>query len=386
MKVILGCDPLLMPLAGIGQYTQNLGLQLVSENRLCSLELFAHGRFFDSSLLTSSLISEPKNQLTLFGRIRSNMAKSLLAVNAYESIMPPLNRWRLRNHSGAIFHSPNFIMPNFNGKSVVTIHDLSTLRFPDFHPKARVKFVNNTIKNSCQKADLIVTDSEFVREEILETYSVEPDRIVCVHLGAQEKFHPRTFSQCSELLSKIHLGYKRFFLFVSTLEPRKNIGRLLQAYSDYRLLNSEALPLILVGGIGWKDASFTQLLSELTDKGWVKRLGYLDSEDLAILYSAARALIFPSIYEGFGLPVLEAMQSGTAVITSENSSMSEVCGDAGKFVNPYSIEEICDALDAVQNNDTLVLGLCAKGLERAKHFSWKKCGDSMMACYASLDG
>lgn len=375
-----------MPLTGIGHYTRNLGLLLEQDSRVDSLLLFAHGKFFSNELLKQAATSNsnaPPRQ-SILSHVRSSLSSSTSMVSLYQQIMPFAERWRLRHHKDAIFHSPNFLMPAFSGKTVVTIHDLSTLIFPDFHPQARVNFVNKTITSACQKADLIVTDSEFVRNEVIQRYKLEPERIVSQHLGAQEHFKPRTSEQCANSLIKNNLAYKEFFLFVSTLEPRKNLLRILQAYKQYRQECPDGYPLLLVGGSGWQQTSFKDLLVELMDKGWVQSLGYVSDQHLAILFSAARALLFPSIYEGFGLPVLEAMQSGTAVLTSENSSMSEITESAGILVNPLNVEDIAAGIHTLHSNTNIVTALETAGLKRSKAFSWKACSDNMIKHYQNL--
>ena len=386
MKVILGCDPLLMPLTGIGHYTLNLGQQLLRDPRVDSLELFAHAKFFDNSLLAprAEAIKATSQPQSIVQKIRTAMSRSTMIVKAYEQIMPKLNRWQLRNHSDAIFHSPNFLMPDFSGKTVVTIHDLSTVRFPEFHPQARVGLVNNTIKRACNKADLLVTDAEYVRQELIETFGVDEDRVVTVHLGAAEQFRPRKESQCASTLAEQQLHYKQFFLFVSTLEPRKNLQRLLNAYNNYRQQNVDGLPLVLIGSSGWQQESFSELLNALVEKGWVRHLGYVDDHALAELYASARALLFPSIYEGFGLPALEAMQSGTAVLTSQDSAMSEIAAANSLLINPESELEIEQGIAKLHSDLEFVRSLELNGVQRAKDFSWEKCGNEMIQHYQKL--
>lgn len=387
MKLILGCDPLLMPLTGIGHYTRNLGYQLSRDPRVGNLQLFAHGKFFSNDLLLPQCVSAEtadSAQTTTSQKIRTAMARSSAIVRVYEQVVPLLNRWQLRNHKNAIFHSPNFLMPDFAGRTVVTIHDLSTVRFPEFHPKARVGLVGRAIQKACNKADLLVTDSEYIRNELLEAYDIDPDRIVSQHLGAQEHFKPRTEVQCSPILCEDKLEYKQFFIFVSTLEPRKNLLRILQAYKQYRLDHPNGFPLVLIGGTGWQQASFRDLLQELINNNWVKQLGYVTDNQLAVLFSAARGLLFPSIYEGFGLPVLEAMQSGTAVLTSKDSSMSEITEKAGVLVDPINVEKIAQGIELLHSDHQRVKQLEWEGIERAKSFSWQICSDSMIKHYQAL--
>jgi alpha-1,3-rhamnosyl/mannosyltransferase len=383
MNIILGCDPLLMPLTGIGHYTQNLGAYL-EEAEGVNLELFAHAKFFPNDLLIQkseeAAQGEAPRQLPL-QRLRQLLSRSQLVVGAYEQIMPTLNKWVLRNHKDALFHSPNFIMPDFAGKTVVTVHDLSTIRFPEFHPKARVSLVNRTITQACENADLLVTDSEYVKQELIHEFNISDERVCAVPLGAAEHFKPREAVECGDVLKCYDLGYEEFFLFVSTLEPRKNLHRLLEAFKQYRLDFPDGLPLVLVGSSGWQQSSFKNLLDEMIASGWVKYLGYVNDSSLSILISAAKALLFPSLYEGFGLPVLEAMQSGTNVLTSQDSSMSEIIDEEGVLIDPLSLQSIVEGIVLIHKGGNDLTEKREKAIIKAKQFGWDKCGLAMLSHY-----
>jgi O-antigen biosynthesis alpha-1,3-mannosyltransferase len=373
MKVILGCDPLLQPLTGIGNYTYRLGLGLKESKEVSDLRLFAHGKFFSLGLLEPQKITDSDNTINQEGitsKIRRVLASSTIIVKVYQLLLPLINRIALQNFSQYIYHSPNFILPNFEGKKIVTIHDLSTIRFPEYHPKARVAFINKAIADAIEVADHIITDSEFVRSEIVELYGVNLDNITAIGLGADSYFKPRNVNECAEVLSSYEIEFGQYFLFVSTIEPRKNIENLLDAYILFRKKNRCKYPLILIGGKGWNNERIFEKISSLEAKGWVKYLGYLPQNHIPLIYSGARALLFPSTYEGFGLPVLEAMQSGIPVMTSINSSMSEITQDKALLIDPQNIEAIVKAIVELATNDELVGQLSAGGIERSRDFSW----------------
>lgn len=388
MKVILGCDPLLQPLTGIGHYTQRLSKGLLETSSIEELKLFAHGKFFDSSLI-DTCIADPINNnqhihLNFFGKLRSSLAKSQTAVKVYSLLSPLLNNLALKNHQDSIFHSPNFILPNFEGKKVVTIHDLSTVRFPEYHPKARVNYVNTQLERSLNQADHIITDSEFIKAELIDMFPIAKNKVSAIHLGADAIFQVRPSEQCSSI-TKFGLEYKKFFLFVSTIEPRKNIEKLLSAFCLYRENNPNGFPLILVGSKGWNDVAIQNIIEKLTRKGWVKHLGYVAQSDIPILYSSAKALLFPSIYEGFGLPVLEALQSGTPVLTGKNSSMSEITQKNAALVDVNDVDNMAKLIERLDTDDVWSLKLIEGGLNRAKDFSWKKCIHETLEVYKSLN-
>lgn len=385
MKVILGCDPLLMPLTGIGHYTKQLGQQLLAADVISSLKLYAHGRFFDHDILTAEpAVKATKVPMPLSQQFRLRLAQSEIAVRAYEKIMPALDRWQLAKVGDHVVHSPNFHLPDFAGKKVVTIHDLSTLRFPEFHPSARVHFVNNAIKRAIAKADHIITDSELVRAEIIEHFNCSPDRLTAIPLAARADFRPRNEAECVEVLDGYGIAYRAVFLFVATFEPRKNITRMLNAYLRYRENCPDGYDLVMFGSSGWHEQSFASVAETLIKRGWLKTLGYVPDSHVPVLMSSARALLFPSVYEGFGLPVLEAMQSATPVITSKDSAMAEISGDACMLCDPFSETDIASTIEKMASPDTDLVNLVARGQERAAMYSWASCASKTLNVYRAL--
>ena len=380
MKVILGCDPLLQQLTGIGQYTKHIANQLISRKNIDEFKFFAHGKFFSKDILNESA-SINVNKLTLAQKLRSLAASSIITVKIYQFCLPYITQFTLRKYKDYVFHSPNFIMPKFKGKKIVTIHDLSTLRFPQYHPNARVDFVNQAINQAVKYADHIITDSEFIKQEIITLLDGDEKKITAIPLAADDTFHPRTSLQCAEFLNSIEVNYKQFFLFVSTVEPRKNLLNLLEAFCLYRQKYSEGLPLVIAGGNGWRNHKTVCKIKELECKGWVKYLGYADQKNIPILYSSAKALLFPSFYEGFGLPVLEAMQSGLPVLTSKNSSMSEITGESAILVDPNDIKEMSALINELSNDNDLCAVLSKDGLTRSRDYSWNKCTEETIALY-----
>jgi alpha-1,3-rhamnosyl/mannosyltransferase len=242
-----------MPLTGIRHYTQQIGQGLLSAECVEDFKLFAHGKFFDHSLLTvtSQSLSNNNNDevqaSSLYSQARSRLALSQMAVKTYQTIFPYIEKWSLRHAKDSLFHAPNFMLPNFEGRKVATIHDLSTLRFPQHHPKARVDFVNHALEH----ADHIITDSDFIKSELIDLLGADSSKVTTVHLGAEPVFKPRTKDLCELTLNKYDLNFEGYFLFVSTIEPRKNLHNLLQSFINYRAQSPHGLPLVIVGGDGW---------------------------------------------------------------------------------------------------------------------------------------
>lgn len=384
--MILGCDPLLQPLTGIGHYTKQLASGYLKREGFEAFKLFAHGSFFDYGVVNQHEVDavKPTKSEELIMSFRQSLAKSRFMVRGYQLVMPLLCKRALRNHQDYVFHSPNFVLPSFDGFKVATIHDLSTIKFPEFHPAARVDFVNKALEESINQADHLITVSNVIKQELISTFGVDKNKVTAIHLGADSSFKPRTEIETKSTLDRYGLTFKDYFLFVSTIEPRKNLGNLLKAYADYRSKVKEPKPLVIVGGGGWNNAEIHNTIRTLSDKGWVQYLGYLPQQDIPLIYSAARALLFPSIYEGFGLPALEAMQSGVPVLTSQNTSMHEITQGNAILVEPLDVSEISAGIITLDFDEQHRNKLSMSGLATAKAYSWESCVDKTFSVYASL--
>ena len=356
MKLILGADPLLMPLTGIGHYTKNLAKAIVKRKALESVDFYAHGHFFDPVTLLKPDDPKPNSDThkntaktkSAIQKIREKAANITIVVKIYAVISVYLDKIRLNGKvpTNTLFHSPNFILPAFKGKCVVTIHDLSTVRFPQYHPSARVAYINDQIEKSVKYAAHIVTDSEFIKAELIERYNLSHDFVTAIHLGVDENYKRRDEQEVIDTLNEHGLHYKQYFLFVSTIEPRKNIVSILDAYEAYYQNTTSPQPLVLVGGNGWHNEDIMQRINLLKEKG-VMYLGYVSQTQIPELFSGAQSLVFPSIYEGFGLPVIEAQASGVPVLTSKNSSMSEVVDKYDVEVDPLDVDDVYRGLQKI---------------------------------------
>ncbi len=383
LRVLMGADPLLQPATGIGVYTRNLLLQLKQQELVDHLKLFANGIFLrdDTSLLIDDLESESRSalitkdrlgQARLFdasSKLRHILSQNWLVMEVYEKLLPVIERGRLRPFRDYVFHSPNYLLPRFDGPTVVTIHDLSIQRYPEFHPAERVKFLETKIAAAAAGATHVITDSASVKAEIIDYFGIDNTRITAIPLAASSQFRYRTERECRPLLAPMGLTYKRFFLFASTIEPRKNLLRICAAYKNLRQAGQTDWPIIFVGGSGWKSEAEHGEIKGLVDRGWAQYLGFVEPRILPFLYSSAAALVFPSIYEGFGLPALEAQQSGTRVITSRNSAMAEFTSGSDLLVDPLEVDSLMEAMARVLDPNLDDASL-QRG-SRASGFSWQ---------------
>ena len=395
MRLVMGGESLETQLTGIGQYTYNLALELRKRPEILDFKFQMHGRLLKPDHLMAShdsISNQPQaDQLLtkrrqILSKIRTVAAQNSYAVTAYEWLMPHLERRSLRHYRhNDVYHSPNYILPDFPGKRIVSILDLSTYRFPEQHPEARVRFVNAHIQKAMKSADHILTISNVVKNELIEQFKYPEEKITVTYLGANSKFKPHSKEEFNNLAQSLKLNYKSYFLFVSSIEPRKNLERLLDAYLTYRA-NSEnsPLPLIIAGIPGWKSQHIHERLTDLTAKGVVRYLGYVNQNLLPPLIAGARSLLYPSLYEGFGLPVLEGMQSGTAVMTSQNSAMTEIGGEAVLQIDPRSCDSMVDALLQLGQDELAVKEIERRGLNTAKQHSWSRCADQTLQAYQSI--
>ncbi|MEW6686515.1 MAG: glycosyltransferase family 1 protein [Candidatus Edwardsbacteria bacterium] len=270
------------------------------------------------------------------------------------------------------------------GRRVVTVHDMSPFSPDrDFNPPDFAR-MQKTIRKATARADSIIVSSESVRQEIIHFLSVEPEIVRVVHHGLDEHFHPvEDETKIKQLKDKLHLP-NEFILFVGTLEARKNLVRLIEAFSKFTAENRNSPPLLLVGRKGRNWEEIFERVSSLNLNSKVHYSGYFQREDLPLLYSACLFFVYPSLCEGFGIPVLEAMGCGAAVLTSSISALPEVVGDAAYLVNPYKVEEIREGIEKLFFDQDLRKKLKEKGLSRAKNFTWEKSAQRTLEIYQSL--
>jgi glycosyltransferase involved in cell wall biosynthesis len=293
--------------------------------------------------------------------------------------VPPLAH-KLKLH---LFWGPRHHLPLLlarETKAVVTVHDVVNRRYPGTMALPNLLVERLLMKLSLNRSSAVIADSRSTAADIRGQFGISGEKLHTIHLGSplflkglkrgrgQEKSVPR-----------------KYFLFVGTLDPRKNFERLFKAFEMIKPL-SQDLHLVIVGGKGWKNKKFRKMVQMHPLKTHIHMTGYLPRNKLASYYENAICLLFPSLYEGFGLPILEAMSCGTPVITSNTSSMPEVAGDAALLVNPYDIRSIADAMKRLMSDKALREHLIDNGFERAKQFSWKRCAEGTLCILNRVGG
>ncbi len=296
-------------------------------------------------------------------------SRSQAAVAIWRQLSLPA---QLRKLKIDLVHFPSFIASlRSDTPSVVTVHDLCFALFPEAFSTLRRIYYRSIIPQSVKRCDSVIADSDSTRKDILERLNAEDDRVRTVHLGVDPVRFFRVIRESErERLREQYNLPKEFILYVGTLEPRKNVARLIRAF-DYGIV-SRGLShhLVIAGRKGWLFDDIFREVRALNLEDRVHFPGFIPPSHLAALYSMTRALAYPSLYEGFGLPCLEAMSCGAPVITSDRSSLPELVGDCALIVDPTSVDSIAGALNKICSDDELHKVLSEKGPRRASHFSW----------------
>jgi glycosyltransferase involved in cell wall biosynthesis len=288
-----------------------------------------------------------------------------------------------------IFHSPDFVLPPVrSARSIVTVHDLAFLLYPECADDGLKAYLEKTVPRSVNQADFVVADSENTRNDVICLLGVPPERTAVVYGGVESRFRPdENLDRQRALRSRIGLDEETpFILFVSTIEPRKNLVGLMDGFAIMKSRQTLPHKLVLVGGKGWLSEGIFEHHERSPVRDDIIFTGFFPDQDLPTLYSAAEMFAFPSHYEGFGLPLLEAMACGTPVISSRASSLPEVVGEAGLLVEPQDAEQLASAMEVFALNADVRDDFRRRGFERAAEFSWPAAARALLDVYRKVGG
>lgn len=355
--------------AGVGCYTKNLINELheIEDESECLL-------FPIEEKITKKY---KKNIIALF-KVFYGIKRML-----WEQISMPFFLWA---NGINIFHSPAYVCPLIKTcPTVVTIHDMAYLLYPEKFVSAYRNYLKFWIPICTLSVDKIITDSQCSKKDIVRLLKIPENKVEVVYLGKSKEFMPiKDISIINELKEKYKL-YNDFILYVGTIEPRKNISGLIRAYRTLKDLYPDfAYKLVIGGEKGWLYSDIFNLVKKLSLLNDVIFLGFIPNNELPVLYNAAKVFVYPSLYEGFGLPVLEAMACGTPVVTSNTSSLPEIVGDAGILVDPLDDKALAQAINRILIDSEFRNNLISKGKERAKLFSWEKTAERTMEVYKKI--
>ncbi|MBX3697296.1 MAG: glycosyltransferase family 1 protein [Dokdonella sp.] len=377
MRVIFNVDAISAPLTGIGRYALELAQGLAQHAAIEELRLYSAVRW----------VEDPADALRsnrLFASLRQNLPFKTRALEAYSRVRNVLFRAHTRKLRGFLLHTPNYILMPFDGPAVTTVHDLSAFNYPDTHPPERVRFLERHLPATLERAQRVITDSTFIAAELHAKLGVPHEKLRVVALGVDPRYRPHADHELAEALSRHGLARGAYLLVVATQEPRKNLVRLARAYAALPPPLRARHPLVIVGARGWLSAELEKALAPLEASGAARRLGYVSEADLPLIYAGAHAFAFPSLYEGFGLPVLEALASGIPVLTSNVSSLPEICADTALCVDPLDESALRDGLERLLEDEAWRGASAARGLQHAAAFPWSRCVDETVAVYREL--
>lgn len=378
ISVAINTTALLSTLTGVGRYVHSLCAAL-QDNQNIRLRYFYGHRWFG----TLQPLNAPHKTSRTARWFAENVPTSRTILRSLQEIQ--FSRG-VRDLKPQVFHEPAFSSLRFDGPTVLTVHDLSWIHFPETHPRGRVKFLERHFEKQLIGAEQIITDSEYVKAELTQMFGLPAHRIQAIHLASEPLFRPRNAQETQATRADFGLEHGKYWLSVGTLEPRKNLHTLLDAFAMLPTVQRRQCPLILIGLLGWRYADLLPRLDEMTRAGEVRYLGYLSREAQANLLAGARALVYPSIYEGFGLPLVEAMQSGVPVIASDASCLPEVLGGAGCLFQAQDASGLCDHFKQLLNDDALLETLRTRGLSRSRAFDWTRCAQQTVKVYRRAIG
>lgn len=392
MKLLLNIESLLPPLTGIGNYTFNLIEQLQDEE-IETIECFIGAKYFSAQqamincVAASSHYVRTRNDGTappLQSQLRTLLRNWTFAYRMREMLRNAQLRLHASQRRDFVYHEPNFMLKAHSGPCVASIHDLSFIHYPQFHPKKRVEWLREQLPKTLKRADFLITDSNKIRDELISDFKVSADKVRTVYLGASTAYQPQTAQQTRTTLERYGLQHGRYVLFVGTLEPRKGVDILLDAWCRLPAELRQAYPLVLAGAPGWQNHGLNERIKALQTSHGLRQLSFVTDNDLPTLYAGASVFAYPSVYEGFGLPVLEAMQSAVPVICTADTSMSEFTAGSALLVERGNAEQLTQHLIALLSDEQLRLVVAAAGLLRAKAFSWRRCAQETLDIYRTV--
>lgn len=364
MRIALTVEALSPQLTGIGQYCWQLVQRLPAHGRVQSVEFYVGAeRIRNPALRQERSRRAPPGFRKLFSATRKLK-----------------RRFRSRPNVDLV-HGPNYLLPNWADDGIVTVHDLSVLNFPEMHPADRVSMFEREFQRTLDRASHIITDCETIRREVIELTGFSATKVTAVPLGIGPEFRPLSRAELLPVLQKHRLPLTGYGLTVSSLEPRKRIDRLLAAWSELPHALRTSFPLVIAGARGWHNDKLHSMIASGQSEGWVIPLGFVPADELPAIYAGASLFVYPSIYEGFGLPPLEAMASGVPTIVAAASCLPEVTKGGAMLAQPEDIDSFADTIAEALENAEWRSEAASRGIHIAGGYSWEACVDQTVQVY-----
>lgn len=371
VRITIDVSPAVHRHAGLGRYSHELlaALTALDHNNDYSAFYYATGRY---ERLDPPIDRIPAKKIWLPAKPwRLSVLLAYLFRVSMDSWIPPSD----------IFHATDHLLPPLKCTTVFTIHDLIFRFYPEYHLPLNRWYLSLMLPRFMRRADAIIAVSENTKSDAARLLDISPDTIAVIHEGVNQSYRPITDPRQLEAVRAKYLLPQHFILYLGTIEPRKNLPTLLEAYRLLLDRDRTKPTLVIAGRKGWLYQPVFDRVRDLGLDTQVLFTDYIESSDLPALMSAAELFVFPSLYEGFGLPPLEAMACGTPVICSNTSSMPEVVGDGGLLFNPRDVSACADAMERVLKDDNLRAGLRARGLSQAARFTWERTARETLEVY-----
>ncbi|AMC36769.1 glycosyltransferase family 4 protein [Janthinobacterium sp. B9-8] len=369
MNILFSAQGMIPPLTGIGRYATSLSRAMQERGSDLDLDYYQFGRV-SKKTNNEFLLSKIRNMVNRFPALKSYLRKKYHANRGVHTI----------KEKKYIYHEPNYIPTVLQYPYLVTVHDLSHIINPEWHPIERVRFLNEHLPLTLEKADAIFVVSKSVKKELIRWMPEVSNKLHITYNGVDHtKFSPESYN--SRILEKYNLPSKEYFLFLGTIEPRKKIEDLLTAYQMLVQNKKTTLPLIIIGGVGWKCEDILERIKHSKNVRWLQ---YVTEKDLPALLAGARCMVYPSAYEGFGLPVLEAMTVGTPVITTSGGAIQEIGGAAPFYFNRGDIEGLAEHMTNLALSPECACDHITEGLIRSHYFTWDRCASKTLDTYRDV--
>jgi alpha-1,3-rhamnosyl/mannosyltransferase len=377
IRLAVNALPLLSPFAGVASYIRSLMTALVGMSAI-------EPRYFYGFDWRDELLAAAPRTLARGKRLAQRWVP--FAWEASRFVQAAAFALQGRPDRFDLYHEPASLLFETRIPAVVTVHDLSFVHFPETHPAGRVRILDKGLPGSLARARAVITDSLSVREEIIAHYAVRAEKVHAIPLGVSSRFRPRTAQELEPAMRQFDLAADSYLLCVGTLEPRKNLVRTVQAYSSLPPELRRRFRLVVVGAVGWHESGIVAELEPLARSGEARFLNYVGEDALTSLYAGARGVLYPSLYEGFGLPIAEAMASGTAALTSNVGCMKELAEGAALLVNPEDIADMAQGLRRLLEDDAERGRMRAAGLQRVRQLTWQRCAELTLQVYRQALG
>ena len=394
MQIVTNVAPLLSPLTGIGHYTEQLLrclLQAPQIDDLCGVSPLS---FYSQAQLEellrrsagggqeSNASSSGKKAVLPWRKVAKRVPYARHVKKLIQSHTAKRQANRFKDH---IYWEPNYSLLPLGNPSITTVHDLSHIHYPQYHPAERVQLLEQSLGESIERSARIIAVSEYTKQDICDYFGVRASKIDVVSPAVSDSFRTVYSESDLHLVRQAHGLPDRFILSVATIEPRKNIQGLLRAYSQFPTELRNQFPLVLVGLKGWLTEEVEKLLKPMVEAGQVIRLGYVEQAHLPMIYQAATCLAYVSFFEGYGMPIAEAMAAGLPVLASERSSMPEVAADSAILVDPEDIDAITQGLRQIVENPQLCQQMSDLGKEASAMYTWQASAEKLIEAFQKVD-